>query len=262
MSGPRAKRLIVNADDLGRSPGVDRGIARAHRDGIVTSATLMANSPHAADGAGVARAHPRLDVGVHLVLTFARPLCDPRSVPSLVGSDGEFPRGPSAIVGTGRVAAEEALREMRAQYARARELIGREPTHLDSHHFVQDEPAVAWAMAELAAETGAVARQQSETQRRQFRARGIRTPDRFCRAFQFEPHIGVGALERLLAEIAAAGAGATELMCHPGEPDEELLATSSYARERATELATLTDPRARAALERAGLTLSTFAELS
>src|SRR5437899_2323951 len=138
--GPVARRLIVNADDLGRSAGVDRGIVRAHREGIVTSATLMANTTDAAHAGAVARADPSLDVGVHLVLTFARPLSEPTRVRSLVTPTGEFPR--RSLLLTREVDRDEALLEYRAQYARARELIGREPTHLDSHHWVHDMPAL------------------------------------------------------------------------------------------------------------------------
>jgi predicted glycoside hydrolase/deacetylase ChbG (UPF0249 family) len=255
------KRLVVNADDLGRSPGVDRGIVAAHTRGIVTATTLMTNTPDSEDAAALARAHPALDVGVHLVLTFARPLTDPALVPSLVEPDGAFPRSPSTVVGRGRADAEEALVEYRAQYARARELLGREPSHVDSHHFVHDEPALEWALGELARETGAAARPHTDRQRDAFRARGVRTVDRFCRSFQFEGHIDVASLVGVLDEIATWGDGVTELMCHPGEPDAELLGGSTYARERATELATLTDPRARRAAAERGLILSTFLDV-
>lgn len=248
----------MNADDLGHSPGVDRGIIAAHERGIVTAATLMTNTNDAEHAAALARTTPTLDVGVHLVLTFARPLTDPALIPSLVEPDGSFPRSLSAIVGRGRVRAEEALTEFRAQYARATSLIAREPTHVDTHHFVHDEPALEWAMGELARETGAVARQQSPRQRDALRGRGVRTTDRFCRAFQFEGHIDVAALVTILAEIASWGDGSTELMCHPAEPDAALLSGSSYARERAVELATLTDPRMRDALRDHDLVLSTF----
>lgn len=257
------KRLIVNADDLGRSPGVDRGIVAAHERGIVTSTTLMANAPDAEHAAALARACPRLDVGVHLVLTYARPLTDPARIPSLVEPDGSFPRSPSAIIGQGRVRGEEALIEYRAQFSRAADLLGRVPSHLDTHHWVHDDPELEWAVGELAIETGAAARQHDAAQRERLRARGVRTPDRFCRAFQHGDNVAVASLLVILAAIAADGDGTTELMCHPGETgDAELLATSMYARERPVELATLTDPRVRAALEQHGLVLSTFSELA
>lgn len=256
------KRLIVNADDLGRSRGIDLGIMAAHERGIVTAATLMANAPGAEHAAGLTRAHPSLDVGVHLVLTYARPVSDPALVPSLVEADGAFPRSPSAILGLERVDAAEALVEYRAQYARAARLLGTEPSHLDSHHWVHDEPALEWAIGELARETGSAVRQHDAAQRERLRSRGVRTPDSFCRAFQHGHNVEVPSLLKILERIAEDGAGTTELMCHPGESgDAELLATSGYARERPVELATLTDPAVRAAVERHGLVLSSFRDL-
>ena len=254
------RRLIVNADDLGRSEGIDAGIARAHREGIVTSATLMANAPGAERGAALARELPRLAVGVHLVLTYARPLSEPREIPSLVGPDGLFPSGPRATLGTERVRTEDVLREYRAQYARARELFGREPTHVDTHHWVQEEPAVFAAFLALARETGAAARSLGPAERDRLRAAGVRTTDRFRRDFHAGA-IDVPALLRVLASVAAAGEGSTELMCHPGEPDPELERSSTYAAERPVELASLTDPAVRAAVERHGFVLSTHADL-
>jgi len=250
------KRLIVNADDLGRSPGVDRGIVRSHREGVVTSASLMANAPGAGHAAALARRTPTLDVGVHLVLTFARPLADPSRLPTLVRRDGSFGR-PSELLARDPDR-DEALVEYRAQYARAREILGREPTHLDSHHWVHDHPALSWALCELARETGAAARTHGPEQRDAYRANGVRTPDRFIRDFHHDGHIDVDSLLSILARVDD---GVSELMCHPGEPDPELLAGSAYARERERELVTLTDPRVRDALERDGIALTTFAAL-
>ena len=255
------KGLIVNADDLGRSAGIDAGIARAHREGIVTSATLMTNGPGAEGGGAVARENPGLGVGVHLVLTYGRPLSDPATVPSLVEPDGGFPVKASAVIGRDRVRTDEALREYRAQLERARELIGREPTHVDTHHWVQEEPAVFTAFLELARESGLAARPLNDAERERLRAAGVRTPDRYVREFQHPRAIDVAALLALLERIAAAGDGATELMCHPGEPDPELERTSAYAVARPVELATLTDPAVRAKVRELGFQPITYGDL-
>jgi hypothetical protein len=264
MERPRGARvqraavrlLIVNADDFGRSAGIDNGILRAHREGIVTSATFMTNAPDTAQAASLARVTPSLDLGVHLVLTYAKPLSDPERIPSLVRDDGSFFR-PTELLARD-VDRDEALREYRAQFARARELVGRRPTHVDTHHWVHDHPALSWAVCELARETGAAARTHTPRQRDEYRAKGVRTPDHFTREFQHRGHIGVADLLALLSRLDD---GVTELMCHPGEADPELVATSAYARERPVELATLTDRRVREALEREGITLTTFADL-
>jgi predicted glycoside hydrolase/deacetylase ChbG (UPF0249 family) len=251
-----ARRLIVNADDFGRAEGIDRGILRAHRDGIVTSTTLMTNAPATAHAARLARETPSLDVGVHLVLTYARPLGDPARLRSIVRDDGSFPR-PTELLQRD-IDRDEALAEYRNQFARARELIGRDPSHVDSHHWVHDHPALSWALCQLARETGAAARTHDPKQRDAYRASGVRTPDRFIRAFQHEGHVGI---DSLLAIIDRVEDGTSELMCHPGEPDADLEATSGYAKLRPLELATLTDPRVRDALARWSITLTTFAAL-
>jgi predicted glycoside hydrolase/deacetylase ChbG (UPF0249 family) len=254
--GSLARILIVNADDFGRARGVDDGIVRAHREGIVTSTTLMTNAPHTMHAASLAHDTPTLDVGVHLVLTYARPLTNPTRIRSLVRDDGSFWR-PSELLAR-PIDRDEALTEYRAQFARAAELLGREPSHVDTHHWVHDHPALSWAVCELARDTGAAARTHTPRQRDEYRARGVRTPDHFTREFQHPGHIEVADLLALLSRLED---GVTELMCHPGEPDPELVATSAYARERPLELAALTDRTVRDALESQRITLTTFAGL-
>jgi len=251
-------KLIVNADDFGYAESVSAGILRAHRNGIVTATTLMANAPHTKGAAKLARATPSLDVGVHLVVSYGRPLADVARLRSLVGTDGAFFR-PKELLSR-EIDRDEALTEYRAQYEKVRDLLGREPTHVDTHHWVHDHPALEWAVGEVARETGAVARIHSDEQRDRLRARGVRTPDHFAREFQHEGRIGVEQLLALLARLAKR-AGVTELMCHPGETDAALVAKSGYARERPTELATLTDPRVRAAVKELGITLAAFADV-
>jgi predicted glycoside hydrolase/deacetylase ChbG (UPF0249 family) len=252
------KRLIVNADDFGRTSGVNAGILRAHRDGIVTAATLMVTAPDADDAARLARAAPSLDVGVHLTLTYGRPIADPATIRSLVEPDGSFPRVPAAFLETGRADRAEALVEYRAQFARARELLGRDPTHLDSHHWLHDEPALEHAIASLARETGTAVRPHDDGQRERLRSAGVRTVDHYRRDFQHEGHVDLATLERIAADLAD---GVTELGCHPGERDPELERTSTYAALRVDELATLTDPRARAAVTRNGVALADYTAL-
>jgi hypothetical protein len=252
-------KLIVNADDFGYTPGVTRGIVRAHREGIVTATTMMANAPDTDGAARAARADPSLDVGVHLVTTYGRPLTPVAQVPSLVGESGRFPRL-ADLLRAGRPDAREALIEYRAQYRRVRELIGRAPSHLDTHHWVHDMPALEDALLALAKETGAAARTHDGRQRARFRDAGVRTPDRFVREFQHTGAIHLDSLLDILGRVAEEG-GVIELMCHPAEPDEALLNGSSYGAERGIELETLTDPRIRTALERLGIELVDYRAL-
>ena len=252
--------LIVNADDFGYTPGVTRGVVHAHKHGIVTATTMMANAPDTAGAGRAARETPTLDVGVHLVFTYGRPLLGAGRVPSLLSQGGLF-WSVDDLMRRAQPNADEAIAEGRAQYARIRDLIGREPSHIDTHHWVHDLPALEDAVLAIAKETGAAARAHDGRQRARFRDAGIRTTDRFVREYQHTGKIGV---ERLLAllESLAEDAGTIELMCHPGEPDAALLAGSSYAEERGIELDALTDPSVKDALARLNVDLVNYSSLS
>src|SRR5262249_16709084 len=119
--------LIVNADDFGQSPGVNRGVIAAHERGIVTSASLMVRWPAAAEAAAYARTHPDLGLGLHLDL-------------------GEWTYREGSWVARYLVAVPDDARavsdEVGRQLAAFRSLVGRDPTHLDSHQHVHREDPV------------------------------------------------------------------------------------------------------------------------
>ena len=148
------RRIIVNADDFGLCGDVTRGILDAHRNGQVSSTTLMVNMPGTEEAVEVARQHPNLGVGLHFNLTEGRPLTD---VPSLVDSDGRFLlRGDLLRRGLRRaIDPADVRREFVAQLKRIHDL-GIAPTHVDSHQHVHMAPWIIRAMAPLLA--GGVAR--------------------------------------------------------------------------------------------------------
>ena len=248
------KRLIVNADDLGRTPGVNRGIFQAQRTGIVTSATLMVTQSAAAEVPALAREHPGLGIGLHLSLTGGPPCLPPAQVRSLLDESGRFPAKPERLDGADP---KEVLAEARAQLKRFRELTGALPTHLDSHHHAHSRSPVLEALVTLAWETGLPLRSVSSEMRLRFRREGIRTPDHFIDAF-FGERATSESLVRLLSHVEA---GVTELMCHPAVVDEELKAGSSYAQERGRELSALTHAEVRQAIQAAGVRLVHFGQL-
>ena len=222
------KRLIVNADDLGRTAGINQGIVDAHRRGVVTSATLMVNFPYAAAVPALSAANPGLGVGLHVALN------------GLTGASSR-----------------EVLDEARAQLARFRTIMKRDPTHFDSHHHSHREvPAALLALLTLGRETGRPVRAASPEVGERLRREGVPTTDRFVEGF-FDRGV---TLEVLLGIIDGVR-GTTELMCHPAVVDEELRTTSSYAEMRSRELEVLTDPRVRDAIERAGVRLIHFGQL-
>jgi predicted glycoside hydrolase/deacetylase ChbG (UPF0249 family) len=251
---PSGRRLlIVNADDLGRTPGIDAGIFEAHRGGLVTSATLMVGYPAAAGAAAALAGHPALGVGLHLTLTGGgAPTLPAERVPGLVDSAGRLPRSPEGLAGADPAEVEA---EVRSQLDRFRTLTGRLPTHLDSHHHAHRVPAVLEAVIAVARDIGLPVRNASPEVGARLRAAGVATPDVFVERF-----FGDGArLEVLLDILGAVEPGVTELMCHPAVVDDALRAQSSYADERTAELAALTHPAALAAARARGVELVDFA---
>src|SRR5262245_37768519 len=90
MSSCRPRSLIVNADDFGRSPGINAAVIRAHREGILTSASLMVTGGACAEAVELAHQNPSLGVGLHLTLVCGRASLPPSDVPGLVDADGNF----------------------------------------------------------------------------------------------------------------------------------------------------------------------------
>lgn len=148
--------LVVTADDLGYSAGVDGAILAAHRNGIVRSTSLLVTFPRAAEAAELARAEHGLEVGLHIDLVEGMAASDPARVPTLVDREGRF-RGLTRLFGglaAGRVRAAEVATEIRAQVTRARAL-GTPALAWDSHRHAHLFPLVARVVAAIAKEQGA-----------------------------------------------------------------------------------------------------------
>jgi len=253
MPAVSARRLIVNADDFGRTPGVNRGVLEAHSRGIVTSSTAMVLE--LAAGRGIREAAeeaPRLSLGLHFVMTGGgRPAAAAREVPTLAPG-GFFRRNREALPPD--IPADEIRRELEAQIEIFRVLARKAPAHLDSHHHAALHPSVGPVFAAVAREHGLPARASSEQARRELRSAGVKTPDRFYDGFYAEG-VSLGTLGRLLEELPE---GTSELMCHPGRPDEELRRTSTYAEEREWEIDVLCDPAVRRRIDRLEIHLASF----
>jgi len=244
------KRLIVTADDFGLTPGVVAGIIEAHERGIVTATSLMVNADACAEASQWARTHPSLDVGLHLVLTYGRPVGPAPPLGALVSDAGTFRRLESGE--HDRAEPEQVRREVRAQLDRFETMVGRPPTHIDGHHHVHALSGVFPVVLEEAQRTGASVRTLDASSRERARALGVRTPDRFEASFYGEDQVSASALAELLSRL---GEGTTELMCHPSQPDPLLERISSYSRPRYLELESLTAEGTRAATEHAGIEL-------
>jgi hypothetical protein len=281
-----SKRLIVNADDYGRTAGVVEGILRAHQQGIVTSTTAMMNMPRIEEALRRAQGCLELGLGVHLVFSAWRPLLPPEQIPSLVDMDGAFLNQRAIWARPEAIQRDELRAELTAQVERFRALTGRAPDHLDCHHFVHSHPLFFAVYVELAAQWGlpirapfppeetlsqaaatvplieglpfSEVRDMMRQDRALVRVSGVRHPDHFVGSFYGEEAV---TLENLLAVLEGLDEGITELMCHPGLADEQLLAESVYGWPREKELELLCHPRVRDKLDKLGIELVNFGAL-
>ena len=266
---------MVNADDFGFTPDVNRGIVEAHRRGILTATTLMANGDAFEDAAASARDTPTLDIGCHLVLVGGRSLATGRPLPQTV----------AALLGALARRELDPYRELEAQVRwilKARF----EPTHLDTHKHTHLAPPVLDAVARigreygivwvrrpldfpLSAVGGAVPLMKRLTSsalggvRMHFhqvlRREGRRTTDHFA-GFQITGRFRAPELVQLLERLPP---GCTEFMCHPGFCGDALRQARTRLKEsREEELRALTAPEVRAALELNRIELVNYAGIA
>lgn len=230
-----ARRMIVNADDLGYTPLTSAGIFAAWREGIVTSASLMVRRPDAEAAVARAAAEGFADLGLHLDL----------GEWTVIG--GRWRKLYGVVPMEDAAAVREECERQVEQFHR---LVGRPPTHLDSHqHVHRDDPVRAVAHA-IAARLGIVLRDASRT---------------VAYAGGFYGQYGDGrsaaeclSVEAILGILAKATADVVELGCHPGlDPALETM----YCHERRREVEVLCTPGLRERIAAAGFTLATFASL-
>jgi chitin disaccharide deacetylase len=265
----------VNADDFGFTPDVNLGIVEAHRRGILTATTLMANGAAFEDAVRLARETPSLDIGAHLVLIGGESLVTGRP----------FPLTAPQLVGALARQAIQPYDELRAQVRRILDT-GIRPTHFDTHKHTHLAPPVLHSVARLAQEFGVrwvrrpfdfplsapgggVPRLKQFTSsalglmRRRFhrvlKAHGCRTTDHFA-GFRITGRFRAAELVQLMDVLPE---GSTELMCHPGRCGQALRAARTRLKEsREMELEALIAPEVRAAMERNGIELVNYVDLS
>ncbi|MEI9977461.1 MAG: ChbG/HpnK family deacetylase [Edaphobacter sp.] len=244
-------RLIINADDFGLTPGVNRAIAELHQARVLTSATLMATGPAFDDAVAVAHANPTLGVGCHIVLTDGVPVSPPSTIPTLIGPDGKTFR--PSIIGflqallRGNIREEDITREAAAQIEKLQRA-GIHITHLDTHKHTHLFPPVARPLLNLAERHNIAAiRQPFEQHWSLSLGHGNRTRRLLVKilgglktSFERQPQIrsghvlttdgtiGISATGNLYGETlreilnAMPAEGTFELVCHPGYNDGDL----------------------------------------
>ena len=284
------KRLITNADDFGWSRGITDGILLAHREGVITSTTLMANQPASEYALEQARQVPKLGVGIHLRLCDGLPVLPPREVQSLINQEGKFYSIAELKhrLWRRKVLRSEIQEEFRAQIRWMKER-GVIPTHADSHHHIHVHPFVAVPFREaLAAEgirrarpacqqcsprNGVVAGAHGGPlyrrvllksyldilQRTVFRS--LESPD-----YRLAAHPRYRGKSELLGEswraaLQSLPPGTYELECHPGLSETGFSETDNWRHRREEELRLLTDPGLRLLMEENGIERISYADL-
>ncbi len=277
MSGG-ATRFVVNADDLGLTRGVNRAVMRAHREGIVTSTSLLAVAREFDHAVTLLREHPALDVGAHLAIVGEDPpLLSAREVPTLVGRRGHFPRSYRAVLArsaAGRIDVADVRRELRAQLERIR-ATGLAVTHLDTHQHLHLWPTFGAVVADLAAAsgvrwvrlptsrakgpTGTTVRALSGRLAKRLQAAGLHSTGAYAgldEAGRMDSAYFASAL------AAVAGADTAEINVHPGEAGDPDLARFRWNYRWEIELDMLTDIATRRSLDAHGMRLTCFRELT
>lgn len=229
-------RLILNADDFGYDPAVSRGIAEAMRQGVVSSTTMIVNSPWSEDAAAQAEG---LAVGLHLNLVRFESV----SQPSVELTERD------------RHDLRFIVKETRAQLDRLKQLIGRPATHIDVHKHAHRDPSVLAALGIVAREYSLAVRSIDSQMRQDLRDAGVRTNDDFFGEAGDTAFWTSEQWPRTLDQLPREGV--IELMCHPGYRPSHV--ASGYGAQREVELATFLSPATREALVSRGLTLSSWA---
>jgi hopanoid biosynthesis associated protein HpnK len=287
------KEVILNADDFGLTRGINEGIIRAHREGILTSATLMATGPAFDDAVGRAKLNPELGIGCHLVLTGGIAVAPPDKIPSLARQDGRLPESLGALVvrvSSGQVRTEDVETELRAQIEKIRRA-GIEPSHVDTHKHTHVHPRVMGVLARVVRDCGitrirnpvenlgdswkimrdannmrisdlaaaSAVRSVAGCFKAISRKYGLVSPDYFL-GLAATGRLSAAALCHLIDTILE---GRTEIMLHPGICDAELAATGSrLQRQRQSEMEALLAPDVVRAVKERGIRLITYRELN
>lgn len=286
------RRLIVTADDFGLCEAVNEAVERAHREGILSAASLMIGAPAAADAIARARRSPGLRVGLHLVVVEGLPVLPPALLPALVDAQGELP---VALFATGvryfvsPRARRQLAAEIRAQ-VEAYRATGLALDHVNAHeHFhlhptvwgllcralrehgmahprlgvriPVEPPFVSWRATGGRRATRAAVRAGlapfAAWLRASARRAGLRTNDQVFGLYDS------GRMDeaRVLGVIAALPPGSSELYLHPATGRAPALDRFMADYRHADELAALLSPRVRAAVAAAGLAPCGYSDL-
>ncbi|MGD8537089.1 MAG: ChbG/HpnK family deacetylase [Candidatus Aminicenantes bacterium] len=281
------KKVIINADDFGLVQGVNEGIIKAHKEGILTSTTLMANMPGFDQAVELAGAHPNLGVGVHLNILRGQPLSPVEKVESLLSKDRCFvPSVPHLLrrILLKRIGIDEVEREFRAQVEKVKNT-GLSPSHIDSEkhiHMIRPLFRIVLKIAKeyrinrvrfiqeccLFLRPGQMLKSMlislsSASLKKRMTNEGVRSPDRFYGVCD-SGRITAAKLKKVLHRVKE---GVTEIMVHPGFITQDMLELETRIgpyyinKYREKELSALLDERLPDVIADLGIRLINFSHL-
>lgn len=280
------KRLIVNADDFGLCEGVNKAVERSHKEGILTSATIMAGFDSTQRAIEMAKGVPKLGVGVHLNLTEGKAVCQNEDTKYLLDDDGGFKYSAgkvaikSLLCGKTRKAIET---ELTAQVQSLLDM-GLKPTHLDSHKHVHTFPTIWPIVVKIAEKFGirairwpceAMKTSNSDwplpSKSGKTRTLIISTMARIDRAkdkkyivtdaFYGVAHTGKADDDFWQAVSRHASTGVSEVMVHPGYADGLDPDKTRLIQQRQVELESLCSEKTKAFIADAGIELINYGEV-
>ena len=281
-----SRYLIVNADDLGLSRAVNKGIVEAHLNGIVSSTTVLVNMPAAKDGLGLVQSKaPQLGLGLHINLSYGQPISNPANVPSLVQLDGRFVSVTRGLFSPRRWQLADVERELHAQLEYFKHLTGKLPDHLDSHQLIGSlSPICREVMLDIAQRYNLPMRRGGRATFELFEEEFIkqvpwtkRLAPQVFKSWPMERHKHIydrailepdfletrffdkgATLDTLMDILGKLPVGTTELICHPGYTESSPV--DAY-KMREEELQLLTANLTKEKITQENIELITFAHL-
>jgi len=280
------KRVIINADDFDLCDGVNKAVAQAHTDGVLTSTTIMANMPAADQAVEIAKKLPSLGVGVHLNLTKGRPLSQKAGLRVLLDANGKFACSPTKLAFF-YLAGPQCRTAIRTELAAQIQWVidkGLKPTHLDSHKHFHIFPVFFSAICQLArrfeipairftlepkevSETpwplpGLGGRKRAKTVRAMAKVNRIQNTD----FLKNDALLGIAHMGRIDANFFRAvalynTAPTTEVMTHPGLVDGTDQQKRALLSQRKAELDVLCSEKTRRYFTDAGIKLVHYGQL-
>ncbi len=247
-------KLIVNGDDFGFSPGQNLGIIKAHKDGILTATSLMANSDYVEEAIALSMDYPNLAIGVHLIIDYGYPVLPREEVQTLVNPEGRFLRfkEDEPIL----VHQEEVFHEWCAQIDKIIGL-GVKPTHLDGHHHMHLHPSLLETTLKVADKYQLPMRyfpfHHGVKEKELIKSSGVKTYP--CQTGFYLDGVNLEYFTAMKEKYHPNSDQLLEVMCHPAYVDDVIYTQSSYVIHRVKELAILTNKKTRSILDEQGITL-------